>query len=100
MDVNFVMRDPDNHDNHSTLLHLVYYMNETAFAEYLISKGADKNATDVRGMKPMEYSGGVEAVIKPSEYRVWRRQIELYSQEYIHYRIWQNFRGGKLSRLE
>lgn len=76
-DVNSVWRASDNDNVYSTLLHLAYYMNETAFAEYLISKGANKNATDTNGMKPMEYNGGIEDVMKYCEYMVQRRQMRL-----------------------
>lgn len=79
-DVNSVWRASDNDNVYSTLLHLAYYMNETAFAEYLISKGADKNATDTNGKKPMEYSGGIEAAIKHSEDMVQHRQMGLYGR--------------------
>ena len=86
-DVNTIIKDATNTKLHGTLLHLAYYINETAFAEYLISKGADKNATDTQGLKPMEYSGGIDPVIKQSEYLVQRRLLRqtFYSEENAHY---------------
>ena len=86
--VNSVLRLPENDKIHGTLLHLAYYTNETAFAEYLISKGADKNAMDTKGLKPMEYSGGIEAVIKYSENMAQFRQMGL--QENLHYIMLRN----------
>ena len=86
--VNSVLRPSENDKIHGTLLHMAYYMNETAFAEYLISKGADKNATDTKGLKPMEYSGGIEAVIKYSENMAQFRQMGF--QENMYYIMLRN----------
>ena len=74
-DVNSILRHPNDDRLHVTLLHFTYCTNEPALAEYLISKGADTNATDTHGLKPTEYSGGVEAIVKQSEYLVQRRLI-------------------------
>ena len=86
-DVNSIIRDPNNDKVHGTLLHYAYYINEPAFAEYLISKGADKNATDTLGLKPIEYSGGVEAMVKRSECLVQRRLMtqNFNSEENKHF---------------
>ena len=89
-----------------TLLHYAYYVNEpaAAFVEYLISKGADKNATDTQGLKPVEYSGGVEAVIKHLEYLMQRRLImteKFCGEENAHYiqLCDRDIQNGKLFHL-
>ena len=86
-DVNSIIRDPNNDTEiQFTLLHLAYCANEPALAEYLISKGADKNATDFRGLKPIEYSGGHEGIVKQCEYLVQHRLItrDFSSEENKH----------------
>ena len=83
----FYIKGPNNDKVHGTLLHYAYYINEPAFAEYLISKGADKNATDTRGLKPIEYSGGIEFMVKRSECLAQCRLMtqNFNSEESLHF---------------
>ena len=64
------MAHPNDDEGYSTckLLHATYMLNEQDFSKYLIEKGADKNATDMQGLKPSEYSGGFEPFFKKAEH--------------------------------
>lgn len=70
-----------------SLLHVVYLQNESDFAEYLIAKGADTQATDMQGLKPIEHKGGCEAMIKVSQRKVNRRRIkeDFHGEAHVRY---------------
>ena len=85
--VNFVIKHPNDDKCYSTLLHFTYMLNQQDFAEYLIEKGADKHATNTLGLKPSEYSGGFEPVLKRSEHYLNLRLINknFRCEENLHY---------------
>ena len=57
-----------------SLLHVVYLQNESTFTEYLIAKRSDTQATDMQGLKPIEYNGGYEPMMKISQHIIVKLQ--------------------------
>ena len=70
-----------------TPLHFAYATNEPAIADYLIQHGANVNAIDVHGKKPIEYEGGTPGMIELSEVDVNYRKIHknIQGPEYNYY---------------
>ena len=60
---------------HFTTLHFAYATNEPTIVDYLIQHGANVNATDVHGRKPIEYKGGDCLVMENSEFLAGCRKI-------------------------
>ena len=70
-----------------TPLHFAYATNEPAIVDYLIQHGADVNAIDVHGKKPIEYKGGTPGMIELSEVDANYRKIHknICGPEYVYY---------------
>ena len=70
-----------------TPLHFAYATNEPAIAEYLIQHGANVNAIDANGKKPIEHEGNTPGMIELSETEANYRRIHknMLGPEYNYY---------------
>ena len=70
-----------------TPLHFAYATNEPVIADYLIQHGANVNAIDIHGKKPIEYEGGTPGMIELSETDANYRRIHknMHGPEYNCY---------------
>ena len=67
--INFLM------SSKCTTLHIAYAINESDIADYLIKHGANKDAIDIHGKKPIDYDGGNTILEGKSEFYANQRKI-------------------------
>jgi len=73
VDIDTVSSEPDSF--HWTPLHVAYTVDDPRIVAYLIQNGANENAVDIHGRKPIEYAGGDELMTEQSTALICRRNI-------------------------
>ena len=88
VDVNAPINTTKADELRFTTLHIAYAINEPAIANYLIKHGANVNAIDIYGRKPMEYEGSHTNILEISKHMVNFRKVHKNnnSPEYKYYK--------------
>ena len=73
VDIDTVSSAPDSF--YWTPLHVAYTVDDPRIVTYLIQQGANVNAVDIHGRKPIEYAGGERIMIEQSTALICRRKI-------------------------